>query len=73
MTVNRGKGDSVTDARRRVGIDSGRTLTDICLFEEATGELRLAKEPSTADNPSRAITIGLERILRVGGWQGDVA
>jgi len=71
--VNSGKGDSVTDAHWRVGIDAGGTFTDVCLFEEETGALRLAKVPSTSDNPSHAITTGLERILQDGGRQGEVA
>src|SRR5256714_208454 len=73
VTGNRGKRECVTDANWRVGIDVGGTFTDVCLFEEETGALRVAKVPSTPDNPSRAITTGLERILQDGGRQGEVA
>lgn len=56
----------------RVGIDSGGTFTDVCLFEEETGALRLTKVVSTPDNPSRGITTGLERILEGGDQAGEI-
>lgn len=43
----------------RVGVDSGGTFTDICMIEEATGELCVWKVPSTPDDPSRAIAAGV--------------
>ena len=43
----------------RVGVDSGGTFTDICMVEEATGELRVWKVSSTPDDPSRAIAGGV--------------
>jgi N-methylhydantoinase A len=33
----------------RVAVDIGGTFTDICVFDEASGELRVAKTPSTED------------------------
>src|SRR5262249_1281448 len=42
-------------ARWRVGVDSGGTFTDICLFEEDEGRLEIWKVPSTPDDPSRGI------------------
>jgi N-methylhydantoinase A len=42
----------------RVGVDSGGTFTDICLLDEATGDVRVWKVPSTPDDPSRAIALG---------------
>lgn len=50
----------------RIGVDSGGTFTDICLFEENTGRIEVWKTPSTPDDPSRGISEvvkqGLERV-----------
>src|SRR5262245_6128834 len=51
----------------RVGVDSGGTFTDMCLVDEATGEVRVWKVPSTPDDPSRAITQGVVEGLRATG------
>jgi N-methylhydantoinase A len=48
-------------ARWRVGVDSGGTFTDICLFEEDDGRLEIWKVPSTPDDPSRGISDSLEQ------------
>jgi N-methylhydantoinase A len=48
----------------RVGVDSGGTFTDICLLDEATGDVRVWKVPSTPDDPSRAIALGAVEGLR---------
>ena len=48
----------------RVGVDSGGTFTDICLADEASGEVRVWKVPSTPDDPSRAIALGVVEGLR---------
>ena len=47
----------------RVGVDSGGTFTDICMVEEATGELQVWKVSSTPDDPSRAIANGVAEGL----------
>lgn len=58
----------------RIGIDSGGTFTDVCLFDDATGEVSVWKVPSTPDDPSRAIAQGTqEGTQRVGANTGDVA
>lgn len=41
----------------RVGVDSGGTFTDIASWDGA--RLRVAKTPSTPDNPARAVTTGV--------------
>ncbi len=51
-------------ARWRVGVDSGGTFTDICLFEEETGLVEVWKVPSTPDDPSRGISDGVEQGMR---------
>jgi N-methylhydantoinase A len=46
----------------RAGVDTGGTFTDFVF--EAGGQLRIFKLASTPDDPSRAITAGLQRIAR---------
>src|SRR5882724_10022165 len=58
------KKDSV---RVRAGVDTGGTFTDF-VFETASG-LRIFKLASTPDDPSRAITEGLQRIATETGSQ----
>jgi N-methylhydantoinase A len=48
----------------RVGVDSGGTFTDVCLVDEASGDVRVWKVPSTPDDPSRAIAGGVVEGLR---------
>src|SRR4051794_40675357 len=57
----------------RVGVDSGGTFTDLCLFEEDTGRVEVWKVPSTPDDPSRGIAAGVEQSLgRVDAPAQDV-
>ena len=58
----------------RVGIDSGGTFTDVCLFDDDTGSVAVWKVPSTPDDPSRGIAQGLaEGIGGVGSTPPDIA
>ncbi|MBS0525450.1 MAG: hydantoinase/oxoprolinase family protein [Proteobacteria bacterium] len=50
--------------RWRVGVDSGGTFTDVCLFDEEHGRVEVWKVPSTPDDPSRGIAEGVEEGLR---------
>ncbi|MBV8186703.1 MAG: hydantoinase/oxoprolinase family protein [Alphaproteobacteria bacterium] len=53
--------------RWRVGVDSGGTFTDICLFDEESGRVETWKVSSTPDDPSRGIAEGVEEgVRRVG-------
>ena len=57
----------------RIGVDSGGTFTDVCLFETETGRVEVWKVPSTPDDPSRGIAQGIaEGIARVGASPADV-
>jgi len=47
-------------AKFRTAVDTGGTFTDIFVFNEETGEVRVQKVPSTPDNPSKAIANGME-------------
>ena len=56
----------------RVGVDSGGTFTDLCLFDDATGRVEVWKVPSTPDDPSRGIAEGVgEGLERVGAALAD--
>ncbi|MBI1774109.1 MAG: hydantoinase/oxoprolinase family protein [Proteobacteria bacterium] len=57
----------------RIGVDSGGTFTDVCLFEDVTGRVEVWKVPSTPDDPSRAIAQGAEEGLElVGAAAADI-
>ncbi len=47
----------------RIGIDTGGTFTDVCLFEEESGRVAVTKLSSTPDDPSRSILNGIATIL----------
>src|SRR5262245_53738852 len=51
----------------RVGVDSGGTFTDVCLVDDATGDIRVWKVPSTPDDPSTAIALGAVEGLGAAG------
>ena len=48
----------------RLGIDVGGTFTDLLLFNESNGELHLLKTPSTPQDQSVGILIGIEKLIR---------
>ncbi|ONG54435.1 methylhydantoinase [Pseudoroseomonas deserti] len=59
-------------ARWRVGVDSGGTFTDVCLFDEEDGRVEVWKVSSTPDDPSRGIAQGVEEgMRRVAPESGD--
>ena len=43
----------------RVAVDIGGTFTDICIMDETSGEVRVAKTPSTPDDPLLGAMNGL--------------
>jgi N-methylhydantoinase A len=47
----------------RLGIDVGGTFTDAVLISEATGEIQIAKVPSTPRDPSLGFLAAVTRIL----------
>ena len=58
----------------RIGVDSGGTFCDVCLFDDATGDVAVWKVSSTPADPSLGISQGVEQGLRqVGAQAGDVA
>jgi N-methylhydantoinase A len=57
----------------RIGVDSGGTFTDVCLFEDESGRVEVWKVSSTPDDPSRGISEGVEEgIGRVGATAAEV-
>ncbi len=52
-----------SQGRLRIGIDVGGTFTDFVMADADTGRVALFKEPSTPDDPSRALIEGLEKFL----------
>ena len=47
-----------------VGIDTGGTFTDVAALEVNSRTLRIAKVPSTPDDPSRAVLNGIDTLLK---------
>lgn len=50
-----------------LAVDVGSTFTDFCLLNEETGELKTFKILSSPEDPTRAITRGLELINQEAG------
>jgi len=59
-------------ARYRVTVDTGGTFSDFVYLNEDTGEISIAKVPSTPDDPSRAILAGIEALLATGVKSADI-
>lgn len=58
----------------RIGVDSGGTFCDVCLFDDTTGHVAVWKVSSTPADPSLGISQGVEQGLRqVGTDAGAVA
>ena len=51
----------------RLGVDIGGTFTDFALLDEASGELRVLKVPSTPARPSGSVFTGIEDLRRRHG------
>ncbi len=55
----------------RIGIDSGGTFTDVCLFDEESGAFSVWKLSSTPPDPSVAIADGAREALQRFASDGD--
>ncbi len=53
----------------RIGVDTGGTFTDICVFDDVTGIVHVRKVSSTPDDPGRAILQGVDELLAQVGDQ----
>jgi N-methylhydantoinase A len=62
--------------RLRVGVDSGGTFTDICMFDEARGDIFVWKVSSTPQDPSlgiaNAVEQGLSEVSRLSAKDTEV-
>ncbi|PPK41126.1 N-methylhydantoinase A [Trinickia symbiotica] len=62
--------------RLRVGVDSGGTFTDICMFDEGQGDIFVWKVSSTPQDPSlgiaNAVEQGLREVCRRSGRDAEV-
>lgn len=57
----------------RIGVDSGGTFTDVCLFDQDSGHFEIWKMPSTPDDPSRGIAeVVAEGLTRVKSELSDI-
>jgi N-methylhydantoinase A len=57
----------------RIGVDSGGTFTDVCLFDDATGRVAVWKVASTPADPSQGIAQGVgEGLSQVGATADGV-
>lgn len=55
----------------RIGVDSGGTFTDICLFEEGTGRVEVWKVSSTPSDPSEGIANGIRESTAEAGVEAS--
>ena len=51
----------------RLGIDVGGTFTDLLLFDERSGAMRLLKTPSTPSDQSVGILAGIQQLIEETG------
>jgi N-methylhydantoinase A len=63
---------AIAPRRLRIGVDSGGTFTDICVFDETAGRVSVWKVSSTPDDPSRAIADGIAQALSEMGAEGGI-
>jgi N-methylhydantoinase A len=47
----------------RVGVDVGGTFTDLVFYDDASGEVRIGKVPSTPESPDRAVVNAVTDVL----------
>ena len=51
----------------RIGVDSGDTFIDVCLFDDSTGRIEVWKGPATPDDPARGIAQSIEEAFAHAG------
>jgi N-methylhydantoinase A len=55
----------------RLGVDTGGTFTDLCLMEESSGKVEVAKVSSTPSDPALAVINGLRKLIEERGLKAD--
>lgn len=58
--------------RHRVTVDTGGTFSDFVYVDEETGQIQVAKFPSTPTDPSLAIVTGVQHLVSRGIATGDI-
>ncbi|MCA1646513.1 MAG: hydantoinase/oxoprolinase family protein [Chloroflexi bacterium] len=53
----------------RLGVDTGGTFTDVCLFDVDSNAVQVTKVSSTPDDPGTAVVRGVREILEQAGGQ----
>jgi N-methylhydantoinase A len=48
----------------RLGVDTGGTFTDVCVLDEASGEIVVTKVASTPSNPALAVISGIQKLIQ---------
>lgn len=56
----------------RITVDTGGTFSDFVYLDEGNGEVSILKVPSTPDDPSKAIIVGVENLLATGVKSHDI-
>ena len=51
----------------RLGVDTGGTFTDLCLLDESSGRLEVAKVSSTPHDPAEAVIQGIGKLVEKYG------
>ncbi len=55
----------------QIGVDTGGTFTDVCLFDGDAARLTVVKVSSTPQDPGRAVLDGVRAVLRAHFGEGD--
>jgi len=58
----------------RLAVDTGGTFTDLCLVDDSTGRLAVAKVSSTPSDPAEGVINGVRKLMSVAGIQaGEIS
>ena len=53
----------------RIAVDTGGTFTDLCLMDDETGRLAVAKVASTPPGPAEGVINGVRKLMSMAGLQ----
>src|SRR5512138_2038885 len=60
-------------AKYRVTVDTGGTFSDFVFFNEDSGEITIAKVPSTPREPFQAVLNGVKELIEQGAAAKDIS
>lgn len=55
----------------RIGVDTGGTFTDVVIYNDESGEIRITKTPSTPPDFDRGVLNGIDKILEQTDATGE--